>query len=499
MSKEYELYKRVKKESAYYDYATYVLGYDFFTVCPTDGKQRSSEVSNYFAEKSYELTTKKEYLEALNYLNCNSQELSKVEKMAVSKELEDLAKTTKMPNEILFKYYQDISNATIAWEKGRKTLDFTNFESELQNIIDYHKTYIKLYETDTLKGYDVLLNMYEDGLTTKMCDSFFKGLEDNCLETLKKCQKGKKLYNKKLDTLKFDIAKQKELSNYVTNLMGYTKDRGHIGETTHPFTSGRNSNDVRITTHYHEDALFTNLYSIMHESGHALYDLNNDKDFDGTVLFGGTSMGIHESQSRFYENYLGRSREFIEFLYPKLIELYPKELDGITLDDIYYYINTVSSKQIRITADELSYSFHVIIRYEVEKKIFNEGLEIKDIEKEFNKLCLKYFGAIPENKKVGCYQDSHWASMFGYFPTYAIGNVYGAMFYKEMEKAIDIKANLSNGNFDNINNWLKENIQKYGRSKKNYEIMKDVTNEAFNPQYYFDYLNNKFRSIYRIK
>ncbi len=193
-----------------------------------------------------------------------------------------------------------------------------------------------------------------------------------------------------------------------------------------------------------------------------------------------------------------RSKEFIEFIYPKLVEIFPQELKEFTADDIYYYVNDVTAQPIRIDADELTYPFHVLIRYKIEKMLFNNEIEAKDICDVFNKLMNEYLGIIPENKKVGGFQDVHWTSGFGYFPTYALGSAMSAQFLNAMEKDINPFEDLKTGNFININEWLKEHVHKYGRSVKNLDVVKLATNEEFNPKYYVEYLKNKFTKIYNL-
>jgi carboxypeptidase Taq len=280
--------------------------------------------------------------------------------------------------------------------------------------------------------------------------------------------------------------------------MGYTNEVGVVGETIHPFTNGINSCDVRTTTRYDESLLFSNLYSVMHEVGHATYELQNNSEFSATALMGGASCALHESQSRFYENYLGRSREFIEFLYPILKEVYPSQMEKYTLDDIYYYCNDVSNQFTRTEADELTYPFHIIIRYKIEKELFHNELTVDRISDRFNELFMEYFGVKPKNKLEGCYQDVHWSSGFGYFPTYALGSAMSAQFLVSMEKDFNPFLDMKNGDFKRVNAWLREHVHKYGKSKKNLEVLKIATGEDFNPRYYIDYLKNKFKKIYNI-
>lgn len=498
MDKNYEYYVKTKDLLSKYSYVTSILSFDENTVCPKDDKKYSFEVIDFFSEKILNIIKSNEYYDNLKYLKDHKKLLSKIEFMDISKKLEDLDKERKIPLDLAIKGNKIISDASVSWEEARETLDYSIFEENLTKLVSYYKEVICCKE-DKLKGYDILLDDMEDNMTIEKYDEFFSLLEVKVLPLLKKILTMPKKYNSKLDKLKFDISKQKLITNDIVQMMGYTNKNGYLGETIHPFTSGINANDVRTTTNYKEELLFSNIFSVMHEVGHALYELQIDKKYNNTALFGGTSCAIHESQSRFYENYLGRKREFIEFLFPILKKYYEKELKDITVDDIYYYVNDVSSNLIRIEADELSYPFHILIRYKIEKGLFDNTIEVKDIDKTFNYYMKEYFNIVPKNKKEGCYQDVHWSSGFGYFPTYALGSAISAQIYYHMSKELDIDTLMSEGNFKPINKYLKNKIHKYGASVKNFDLIHQAFNEDFNPNYYVDYLINKFKKIYDLE
>lgn len=493
-----EKYRNIQLELKNYRYACFVISFDQATVCPKKDKENALAVGDYFYKKIIEITTSDEYYNLLAELLKDESILTEVEKMAINKEYKDLSKIRKVPNEVLFKGMDIMSKASLSWEIARDDLDYTKFENDLKELVDYYKEYITYLE-DKYFGYDVLLDEMEDDFTTEMYDEFFNLLEKEILPLVKEILNKPKLYNESIKNVKFDIDKQKKLTRKVCEIMGYTNDVGYIGETIHPFTNSANINDVRTTTRYDESLLFSNLYSVMHEVGHALYEIQNNPKFNETVLMGGASCALHESQSRFYENYLGRSKEFITFLYPILKEIFAEELKDYTFEDIYYYCNDVCAQFTRTEADELTYPFHVLIRYKVEKMLFNNEISSKDIEATFNRLMYEYLGITPCNKLQGCFQDVHWSSGFGYFPTYALGSAISAQIYYYMKKELNVDELMINGSFKEINEWLKEHVHKYGNSKKNLEVVKLATNEDFNPKYYVDYLKNKFKKLYQLK
>jgi len=491
-----ERYNKIQDELKNYRYASFIISFDQATVCPKKDKENALSVCDYFQKRIIQITTSDDYYSLLNELL--DEELNEVDRLAIEKEYNDLTKIRKVPNDVLFRGLDIMSKSSLSWELARDTLDYTDFEARLNDLVNYYKEYITYLEGKYF-GYNVLLDEMEDDFTIDMYDEFFNLLEREILPLVKQILKMPKLYNESIKNVKFDIDKQRRLTKRICELMGYNDEVGYIGETIHPFTNSANINDVRTTTRYDESLLFSNLYSVMHEVGHALYELQNDERYNETVLFGGTSCAIHESQSRFYENYLGRSREFITFIYPILKEIFASELKDYTLDDIYYYCNNVCAQLTRTEADELTYPFHVLIRYKVEKMLFNNEIESKDIDRVFNELMNEYLGIIPSNKKEGCFQDVHWSGSFGYFPTYALGSAMSAQFYYAMKKDINVDDEMLNGRFGLINEWLKTHIHQYGAAKKNLEIIKLATGEEFNPKYYIDYLKNKFKKLYNIK
>ena len=492
----YEKYKEYKETIKNYSYALFVISFDEATVCPKNDKENSLNVQDYFQREIIKIVTSDEYFNLLKEL-VNDESVSEIDKLSILKEIEDLEKSRLVPNELKFRGMKIISKASLAWENARENLDYSEFINHLDDLVAYNKDVIKCLD-GKYHGYDVLLDQMEDDFTSKMYDEFFTLLKKEILPLMKQILKMPKKYNEAIKNIKFDIDKQKKLTKAICEYMGYNDTVGYIGETIHPFTNGININDVRTTTRYEESLLFSNLYSVMHEVGHALYELGLNPLYNETALQGGTSCAVHESQSRFYENYLGRSKEFIYAIYPLLTKIFSSELAGFTKDDIYYYCNDVCAQFTRTEADELTYPFHVLIRYEVEKKLFNNEISAKDIETEFNRLMNEYLGITPSNMKEGCFQDVHWSSGFGYFPTYALGSAMSAQIYDAMSKDLDIKSLMTNLDFTPINLWLKEHIHQYGRSIKNLELIKKACGEEFNPKYYINYLKNKFKTIYNL-
>jgi carboxypeptidase Taq len=239
------------------------------------------------------------------------------------------------------------------------------------------------------------------------------------------------------------------------------------------------------------------MYSVIHEGGHALYDLNSADEFAYTLLDGGVSMGIHESQSRFYENLLGRSREFSTYIFPKVQECFGERVEGYTAEDFYKAINLVTPSLIRTEADEVTYCLHVMVRYELEKRIMSDELEVKDLPREWNKLYKEYLGVDVPNDTEGVLQDSHWSGgSVGYFPSYALGSAYGAQLLRKMKETVNVEECLLKGDFTPINEWNKEHIWKYGCLMNPGDLLEKALGEKFDPFVYTDYLEKKYGEIY---
>lgn len=291
---------------------------------------------------------------------------------------------------------------------------------------------------------------------------------------------------------------QKKVSNYLAEYLGFDFNKGVISESTHPFTLTVNNDDVRITTRYIEELPLSSIFSTIHETGHAIYEQGISNDLKETILADGTSMAIHESQSRFYENIIGRSKTFWIKIYENLKNEY-KFLENISIEEFYKGINSVQPSLIRVEADELTYSLHIMIRYEIERGIFDGKYEIKDLPKIWNEKMKEYLGIGPKNDGEGVLQDVHWScGLIGYFPSYALGNAYSAQIYNKMKEELNIEKILLDGDMEKIKCWLHKKIHQYGKLKTPKELIEEITGEDLNPKYYIDYLKEKYLKIYEL-
>ena len=333
-------------------------------------------------------------------------------------------------------------------------------------------------------------------MTTDTLDAFFAQLRSTIVPLIAKIQKKEQIDDSFLYRSN-PIASQRLFSDYLMDVLGLNKDHCAIAETEHPYTTNFNNKDVRITTHYYENNLVSSMYSVIHEGGHAMYELGADDVYNYSVLGGGVSMGMHESQSRFYENIIGRSEAFVHVIFPKLQELFPKQLEDITEEMFHRAINKAEPSLIRIEADELTYCLHIMVRYEIEKKLMAGILEVDDLPMEWNRLYKEYLGVDVPDDRHGCLQDSHWSGgSIGYFPSYALGSAYGPQLLRKMEEDLgNVWLDVSQGDLSRINGWLKEKIHCHASFRKPKELFESVCGE-FDAKYYTDYLTEKFTKLY---
>jgi carboxypeptidase Taq len=301
-------------------------------------------------------------------------------------------------------------------------------------------------------------------------------------------------------TQKFDPQKQKAFSKIILERIGYDFEAGRLDDTVHPFCIGLNPGDVRVTNRYNHNDLREGIFGAIHEGGHALYEQNISRELIGTNLCNGASMGIHESQSRFFENMIGRSRAFWECYLQDLIEVFPEELQGVTVDQFYFAVNEAKASLIRTEADELTYNLHIMIRYELEKGLISGEIKVADLPHIWNEKMREYLGITPNNDAEGVLQDVHWSGgSFGYFPSYSLGNLYAAQLEHAMRKEIpNYEDFIRNGQFAKIKDWMTEKVHKYGKLLTPNEILVQATGEQLNARYLTDYLEKKYRQLYQI-
>lgn len=487
--------KMIKKIQAY-EYVFNLLGWDSSTEAPRESHARRAEIMGVLSKELFKLQTEKEYQDVVNELYSKLDTLDNLMQREIKKAKKELDKILNVPEEEYVEYTKLIQMSQLVWEDAKKNNDYDSFKDNLKQIIDFNKKFA-LYYNPNSDPYDTLLDSFEEGMTTKEYDAFFKQLKEELVPFVKKVLKYSMNEYDYYIIDYYDPKKQEEFCEYLVDVMKFNRDRGLMKKSVHPFTWNTSPQDVRFTTRYLERYVFSSIFATIHELGHATYEQQISTDFDDTLLHGGTSMGIHESQSRFYENIIGRSLEFWEANLDKFKEIFPEQSKWITPKDMYRAVNKVEASLIRIEADELTYSLHIMLRYEIERKLMSGEITVDDLPTIWNDLIEEYIGVRPKNDSEGVLQDVHWSGgMFGYFPTYALGSAYAAQFYYAMKKDLDIPKIVRNNELDKINKWLKEKIHQFGSSKSPQELLLEVTKEEFNPKYYIQYLKEKYTKLY---
>ncbi len=410
----------------------------------------------------------------------------------------DYFREEKMPKELVVSLSKEASLSQAVWIEARKKNDFSLFAPHLRKILDLTKEKAeKIGYKD--HPYDALLDEFEPFTTTEMVRKIFSGLKPKLIELVRRIAASGQVDESFL-LVKYPVEKQETFGRLVLKDMGYDFNRGRLDVSAHPFTTNPGSDDVRLTTRYRETQFRTGIFGIIHEGGHGLYELGFPEEIKRTILAQGTSLGIHESQSRLWENIIGRSLSFWKHYFPKLKEFFPDQLKSVTLNQFYRGINKVEPSMIRIDADEVTYSLHIILRFELECALITGELAVNDLPAAWNTKMEELFGIRPKNDAEGVLQDVHWSfGAIGYFPTYALGNLYGAQFYHRMKEQLgNVDALIEGGDFKTILTWLRKNIYQYGSIYTAEELCNRITEESLNPDYFMDYLTEKYSSIYSL-
>ena len=493
-----EALKTLQRKQFAYDHAMGVLYLDATTAAPSDTWEGRGKTMEVLSQASYDLLVTPENGELFAFLEENREALDPQTRREAEVLKKSYEKTQKIPPKEYVEYSILLNDAQAVWHKAKLENDFQAFAPYLEKIMAANRKFAGYYNPE-LPAYDALLNEYEEGLTTAAADAFFAQVRQAIVPLLGKIQKAPQIEDGFLHR-HFPVEVQRKLSDYLMEVMGLDRSHCGIAETEHPYTTNFGNKDVRITTHYHEDNLVSSMFSVIHEGGHALYELGADDRYNYTALSGGASMGLHESQSRFYENYIGRSKAFVHAVFPKIREFFPEQLADVTEEDFYRAINKAQPSLIRTEADELTYCLHVMVRYEIEKKLIDGTLAISQVPGEWNRLYKEYLGVDVPNDAQGCLQDSHWSGgLIGYFPSYALGSAYGAQMLHQMglERG-DVYRDVENGDLSRVTGWLREKIHCHARFYKPGDLLKSVFGE-FDPKYYTDYLTRKYTELYDLK
>lgn len=410
---------------------------------------------------------------------------------------------TSLPEKLVVETARQQAIAIDTWKKAKQAKDFSMFRPELEKVFDLRReaAEILMKVKKTATPYDALVDIFEPKMSSESIAKIFDGLRTGLVSVMDKCLASRKQPKSSLLKQRVPINIQREISTSLARFVGYDVESknagGRIDETEHPFTTGY-FDDVRITTHYHEDNVAASLFSVLHEAGHAIYEQNLRHEWMYLPVGSGCSHGFHESQSRFVENMVGRSPEFWAYYFPKLRKITGRLFSKVRVSDFVHAINQVKPSKIRIRADEVTYGLHIIIRFEMEQDLFSGKLTVRDLPEVWNQKYKDYLGVRIKDDSEGLMQDTHWASgLFGYFPSYALGNIYSGQILAAMEKDIaNWRKCLAKGDFATVKQWLAKNVYSDGNLYDPADLLKRITGERINAKDYIGYLEAKYSKLY---
>jgi carboxypeptidase Taq len=482
-----------------------LLEWDQETYMPPGATDIRSEQLKILAGIIHKEKTSKKFSTALNKLidiksgNILEEKLEEKQKAALREWRRDYLRDNALPEKFVKEFAQLTSKAQVVWRKAKNENKFDLFAPYLKKIIT-----LSQQKADYLgykdHPYDALLDLYEPEATYQDIKKEFANLKEPILILLKKIKAAKQVDDSFL-VGKFDHEKQLKFGHLILEAMGYDKSHGRLDLSTHPFSSACHPTDSRITTRMHPTSLISNISVVLHEGGHSLYEMGLPIEEYGSPLGEAISLGIHESQSRWWETLIGQSKAFWQFYLPLLKEEFKGAISKVELDVFYKALNKVEPSFIRVEADEITYPLHVILRFELEAELISGSLSVEEIPEAWNAKMKELLGIVPKNDSEGCLQDVHWSmGGFGYFPTYTLGNMYAAHLFLAFEKVYpDWNQRVAKGELTFIKEWLGEHVHQHGRRYTSKDLLNQVTGESFSAKAYIKYLDKKYKDIYQIQ
>lgn len=409
------------------------------------------------------------------------------------------ADARKLPADYVARSAEVSGRAREAWVQARAENDFAHFRPWLEQVVSLCQELAGYYGYED-EPYDALLDKYELNMKTAEVRAIFEALKAELVPLRQAIDASPVKLDDSILHRPYDVAKQQQFAHHIAAALGYDFERGHLGTVVHPFATSFSRNDARITTRWYPDFICPSLFGTLHECGHAMYEQGTAAALARTPLARGTSMGIHESQSRMMENLVGRSRAFWQAHFAALRDLFPEALGNSSAEDFYRAINKTQPSLIRVEADELTYNFHIILRFELEQALLNGDLAVADLPAAWNDKMRALLGITPPDDRQGCLQDVHWSRPgFGYFPTYALGNLYAAQFF-ETAAAQDptVVTELDRGQTGALLAWLRQNIHRHGKKFTPGELVQRVTGRPLSHDAFMRYATAKFGELYQL-
>ena len=500
MTQHYQNLVQKLEEITYLSGVMSTLGWDQEVMMPPGaGEARAKQIAA-LAGVIHERMTDPALGECLSKLKEKDFDaLSELERCNIREALHSYELETKVSKRLVQELAELSSRGQSIWVMARQENKFSDFAPVLKRFLELKQEWAQCVSPD-LKPYDANIDLFERGTTMDMITPVFEHLKQELIPLIHAIQAHS--YQPDITFLqgKFALEKQEALARKISQDIGFNFEQGRMDVSVHPFCGGSHPTDVRITTRYKDNNFVESLYAVIHETGHALYEQGRPHELGDLPASESLTMGIHESQSLFWERMIAQSKPFCQHYFETIRAAFPDNLKSATVDSFYRAINTCKPEFIRVEADEVTYPLHIILRYEIEKGLFDGSMQVDDLPHIWNELMQKYLGIQPPTDALGVLQDSHWSGgAFGYFPSYTLGAMYACQFYQTLlREQSDTERNIAKGNFAPIKNWLNEKIHRQGRLYSPQGLVQRVTGEALNPDYFVDYLKRKYSEVYNL-
>ncbi|MZG54120.1 MAG: carboxypeptidase M32 [Nitrospinae bacterium] len=475
-----------------------ILHWDQEVIMPTGAADSRAKQMGVLAGIIHEKSTDPAIGELLDNLN-QENSFNSFERCNIDEARRDYEMETKVPKSLVMELAELSSKGHQVWVKARSENRFSDFAPVLSQLIELKKRWAE-YVSPNLHAYDANIDVYERGMKTDDITPVFERLKSELIPLIREIQASDYKPDSAFLSGDFSVDKQEALGRAISEEMGFAFDRGRMDVSVHPFCGGSHPTDVRITTRYRTDNFIESLYAVIHETGHGLYEQGRMKEGRDLPASEALTMGVHESQSLFWERMIAQNRPFCKRYFPLIAKTFPENFNGVSVDQFYEAVNTSQPSFIRVEADEVTYPMHVILRYEIEKGLFDGSIEVKTLPELWNSKMKEYLGVEPPTDTLGVLQDTHWSGgAFGYFPSYTLGAIYASQFYQTLiDEKPDLGKEIESGNLATIREWLNQKIHQKGRLLSVPELIKEVTGDNLNPTVFLNYLKTKYRTIYRL-
>ncbi len=494
----YQQFVALKQEQADINYTLALMQWDQEVYMPKGGAEMRARQISSLAGYSHELATSSKYEETLLALQESFKDFNTVEQTNIQESLKTLRKNKTLDKDFVVRFNQTVSESYQSWVKAREENSYTHFGPHLGQVIELSKERAQRYGY-THHPYDALMDDYEPEMTTETIKSVLSSLKPFLTDLIRKIrdqpQPDQSLFHKK-----YPVADQFRLCSDLAKEIGFNFNDGRLDLSPHPFTTSFNAQDVRITTRLNEDLMTESIWGTLHESGHGMYEQGLPANQYGLPAGEATSLGIHESQSRLWENNVGKSLSYIKHIWPQLTAYFPAQLAGSTPDQFFKGLNIIHPDLIRINSDEVTYHLHIMIRFEMELAMLEDQVSINELPALWNQKIKDYLGLDVPGDAQGILQDIHWShGSIGYFPTYTLGSLYAAQFFAFADKSIqNLDNQILEGNYAPLLQFLRTNIHIYGKQFNSEELCNRICGEGLNPAYFEQYITSKYSQIYQL-